>query len=189
VKFFGPPCEGYQSRARNYSANVQHFAEFQKGLARPYVVLMSIIQFDQHAERGQVDPRALGSRIPDAAPRRSPRASIVARAVALLREHVNEPVTMTELSRQTGVSERTLRAAFHDVLGRSPKQYAIALRLGAARQALREADPGTTTVTDVATAYGFFELGRFAGRYRDAFGEVPSQTLHQIVAPMPVEAA
>jgi AraC family ethanolamine operon transcriptional activator len=109
--------------------------------------------------------------------------------VGLLREHVSEPVTMTELSRQTGVSERTLRAAFHDVLGRSPKQYAIALRLWAARQALRDAEPGTTTVTDVATAYGFFELGRFAGRYREAFGEVPSETLNHVVASVPVEAA
>jgi AraC-like DNA-binding protein len=86
---------------------------------------------------------------------------------------------MVELSRQTGVSERTLRAAFHDVLGLSPKQYAIGQRLHAAHEALCAADPGTTTVTDIATEYGFFELGRFAGRYRHTFGEAPSQTLHQ----------
>jgi hypothetical protein len=43
--------------------------------------------------------------------------------------------------------------------------------------ALCAANPRTTTVTDIATAYGFFELGRFAGRYRNTFGEVPSRTL------------
>jgi transcriptional regulator GlxA family with amidase domain len=119
---------------------------------------------------------------------RESRNDLVARAVSLLREHVTEPVTMAELSQQTGVSERTLRAAFHDVLGLSPKQYAIAERLQAARQALRAAAPGTT-VTDIATAHGFYELGRFAGRYRRTFGEVPSQTLHQVMARLPEEAA
>jgi transcriptional regulator GlxA family with amidase domain len=117
------------------------------------------------------------------------RSELVARAIKLLRDHVNEPVTMLELSRQTGVSERTLRAAFHDVLGLSPKQYAIGERLRAAREALCAADPTTTTVTDIATAYGFFELGRFAGRYRHAFGEAPSHTLHQPAAPWSGEAA
>ena len=118
-----------------------------------------------------------------------PRGELVARAVTLLRDHISEPVTMAELSRLAGVSERTLRAAFHEVLGRSPKQYAIDQRLRAAREALRVADPETTTVTDIATAYGFFELGRFAGRYRDTFGEVPSRTLHHAAARWPGEAA
>ena len=79
--------------------------------------------------------------------------------------------------RVAGVSDRTLRAAFHDVVGLSPKQYAIAQRLRAAHEALLAADPKVTTVTVIATAHGFFELGQFAVRYREAFGEVPSQTL------------
>jgi transcriptional regulator GlxA family with amidase domain len=86
-------------------------------------------------------------------------------------------VTVAELSRVAGVSERTLRAAFHHILGIGPKQHLIRQRLQAVRLALRAAQPGTTTVTDIAMAYGFFELGRFAGRYRHAFGEAPSWTL------------
>jgi transcriptional regulator GlxA family with amidase domain len=104
----------------------------------------------------------------------------VTRVRAFLRENLSEPITVGELSRMVGVSERTLRAAFHDVLGLSPKRYAIRQRLQAAREALSAADPQTTTVTDVAMAYGFFELGRFAGRYRHAFGEAPSRTLRQV---------
>jgi AraC family ethanolamine operon transcriptional activator len=125
----------------------------------------------------------------DVARRANPRRELVARAIRLLNDRVNEPVSMAELSRLTGVSERTLRAAFHDIVGMSPKQFALAQRLRAAREALRAADPETTTVTDVATAYGFFELGRFAERYRHAFGEVPSQTLHQVAARWPGQAA
>ena len=108
------------------------------------------------------------------------RYEIVARVNAFLRDNLAEPVTVAELSRIAGVSERTLRAAFHDVMGVSPKQHVISQRLQAAHDALCTADPDTTTVTDIATSYGFFELGRFAGRYRHAFGEVPSRTLRHI---------
>ena len=115
--------------------------------------------------------------------RRIPRPEIVERVDAFLRENLGETVTIAELSRIAGVSERTLRAAFHDVVGVSPKQHVIRQRLQAARAALSAAEPGTTTVTDVAMSYGFLELGRFAGRYRDTFGEAPSWTLrHQAEA-------
>lgn len=106
-----------------------------------------------------------------------------------LRENLGEPVTVGELSRMAGVSERTLRAAFHDVIGTSPKQYAIRGRLRAAHAALSAADPETTTVTDVAMTYGFFELGRFAERYRHVFGEVPSRTLRHAAVSQPERAA
>jgi transcriptional regulator GlxA family with amidase domain len=111
---------------------------------------------------------------------RLPRRELVGRVTSFVRDNLEEPVTIAELSRMAGVSERTLRAAFREALGLSPKQYTIAQRLHAVRQALQAADPKTTTVTDVAMAYGFFELGRFAGRYRSAFGEPPSATLRQV---------
>jgi AraC family transcriptional regulator, ethanolamine operon transcriptional activator len=116
------------------------------------------------------------------APQRIPRRELVARVTTFLRDNLGEPVTVADLSRMAGVSERTLRAAFHDVIGVSPKRYAITERLQAAHQALQRADPQSTTVTDVAMTFGFFELGRFAGRYRHTFGEVPSRTLRQAVA-------
>ena len=109
--------------------------------------------------------------------------------MSFVRNNLAEPVTVTDLSAMVGVSERTLRAAFHDVVGVSPKRYAIAQRLQAAHDALSNAGPGKTTVTDVAMAFGFFELGRFAGRYRHTFGEVPSQTLRQTFAAAPEQAA
>jgi transcriptional regulator GlxA family with amidase domain len=121
--------------------------------------------------------------------RRIPRQQLVARVLAFLRDNLGEPVTVASLSRMAGVSERTLRAAFHDVLGLSPKQYVITGRLRAVHAALSAADPETTTVTDIAMEYGFFELGRFAGRYRHAFGEVPSRTLRQAGASCPGQAA
>jgi transcriptional regulator GlxA family with amidase domain len=132
---------------------------------------------------------ASGGIAPSRASQRIPRRELVTRALAMLRDHLSDPIKIGDLSRMAGVSERSLRAAFHDVIGLSPKQYAIAQRLRAAREALSTADPDTTTVTDVAMAYGFFELGRFAGRYRHAFGEVPSRTLREAAGSRPEEAA
>lgn len=117
------------------------------------------------------------------------RADLVARVNEFLQENLSEPLTISALSRVAGVSERTLRSAFHDVLGVSPKQYAIRERLRAAREALCNADPDSTTVTDVAMTYGFFELGRFAGRYRDVFGERPSETLRHVSEIWPEQVA
>jgi AraC-like DNA-binding protein len=56
-------------------------------------------------------------------------------------------------------------------------KYVMLRRMRAVRRALQEADPELTQVTDIATEYGFWELGRFAVKYRLVFGETPSPTL------------
>ena len=49
-------------------------------------------------------------------------------------------------------------------------------RLDQVHEALKRRDK-QATVTAIATKYGFYELGRFAGRYKVCFGEYPSDTL------------
>jgi AraC-like DNA-binding protein len=61
----------------------------------------------------------------------------------------------------------------------SPKRYLLLRRMNLAWRALRAARPDTVTVTDVATHYGFWQLGRFAVEYRSLFGESPSVTLQR----------
>ena len=58
-----------------------------------------------------------------------------------------------------------------------PIRYLWLRRMQLAHRALVRADRSTATVTDVATAHGFWELGRFAVAYRSLYGESPSVTL------------
>jgi transcriptional regulator GlxA family with amidase domain len=105
------------------------------------------------------------------------RQDVVERAEAYVRTHVDAPVPLSTLCRIVGLSERGLRNAFYSVRGMSPKRCMLAERLQDVRQVLSEAGTRSTTVTDVATHHGFYELGRFAAAYRKAFGETPSVTL------------
>ena len=104
------------------------------------------------------------------------RKAIVARAEQLLRDR-SEPLPIAHLSALVGVSERGLRNAFNAVRGMSPKRFAIHDRLNEVRRALSDPRATNATVTNIATEHGFFELGRFAGRYKAVFGETPSETL------------
>ena len=99
------------------------------------------------------------------------------RAEAYARAHASTPVSIARLCRVVGLSERGLRNAFYGVRGMSPKRCMLAERLEGVRRALADAPARPGTVTGVAMRYGFYELGRFAGTYKDAFGESPSETL------------
>jgi len=86
---------------------------------------------------------------------------------------------LSELCAAANVSERTLQYAFHDIMGMSPLTYLHRLRLHRARDELRNAKSGATTVTDVAMNWGFWHFGEFSRAYKNCFGEVPSKTLRQ----------
>lgn len=86
---------------------------------------------------------------------------------------------MTELCAAVGATYWTLRDCCVEYLGMSPKRYLWMRRMNLARRALQGADAENTTVTEVATNYGFWELGRFSVAYRSQFGESPSAALHR----------
>ncbi len=106
---------------------------------------------------------------------------IVAEFEQVARANLGGPVRLADLCRRLGVSPRSLTRAFHAVGAGTPYRYVQELRLHAARCALLSDSEGAT-VTDVATRFGFRELGRFAARYKATFGESPSQTKRRVRA-------
>jgi AraC-like DNA-binding protein len=104
-------------------------------------------------------------------------AMIMRRFRRVVEENPDQAVFIPELCRVIAVSERTLRTCCQEHLGVSPKQYLLLRRMHLMRRDLRESSPTATTVTEIATRYGFWQFGRLAGEYRSLFGELPSATL------------
>lgn len=102
----------------------------------------------------------------------------VRRVERFIADHIDRPIALDELIAVSGVSARALFDGFRRFRGISPMAYARSLRLARVRQDLLNAREGEgETVTTIACRWGFFQFGRFAGQYREAFGELPSATL------------
>jgi transcriptional regulator GlxA family with amidase domain len=106
-------------------------------------------------------------------------AKIIQKFQQLIERHAGEPLYIPQICKRIGVTERTLRACFLEQVGVNPKRFLFLRRMSLTRQALRRAEAGTSTVTDIATTYGFWELGRFSVQYKEIFGESPSTTLRR----------
>jgi AraC-like DNA-binding protein len=104
---------------------------------------------------------------------------IMQRFYELLRANPTKALYMLEIATAVGASLRSLTVCCHEHLGIAPKQYLLLRRLHLSRKALLKADASTVTVTDIATQYGFWQFGRFAGQYKATFGEAPSATLRR----------
>jgi AraC-like DNA-binding protein len=102
---------------------------------------------------------------------------IMRRFGRVLEENPEQPLYIPEICNAIRVPDRTLRQCCQEYLGMGPKRYLLLRRLHLARRALRQAQPNTTTVTETATRFGFWQLGRFAVEYQSLFGEPPSATL------------
>jgi AraC family ethanolamine operon transcriptional activator len=104
------------------------------------------------------------------------RARVARELLAILRENVEHPLTITELCERTGAKERTLYLCCIEAFGRPPQRLLTELRLNGVRRALTSPKEGTN-VTQAAASFGFVHFGRFAQAYAQMFSELPSVTL------------
>lgn len=102
----------------------------------------------------------------------------VARAYDFMVARAEEPITLQDITKVSGVSQRALYDGFKRFKGASPMACLRAIRMQHARQALLEAEEGAD-VTQIAHRCGFLHMGRFAKSYHDIFKERPSQTLRK----------
>lgn len=124
---------------------------------------------------------ALGKTPPLAGrPMAKERSRVFKAALTLIEDCPSDSLQVSEICHLVGASSRTLRYAFEEKLGVSPKLYLKARRLKEVRRKLRQDDD--TSVKEVAIDHGFFHAGQFAADYRRMFGELPSETLRHELA-------
>jgi AraC-like DNA-binding protein len=107
-----------------------------------------------------------------------PGPAHVHRACELIRARVAEPIRISEIARELGISPRHLQSGFRRHLGMTPHRFLRDCRLDEAHRLLSAAGPGHTT-TSIAYDCGFGHLSDFAHDYRSRFGESPSETLRR----------
>lgn len=110
------------------------------------------------------------------------RVQGVRRAIDYIQAHAASLPTMAELCKISYLSERSLEYGFREYVGVTPIRYLRLVRLNGARQELLAASSKVDKVIDIALNWGFLELGRFAGEYRQLFHELPSETLYQSIS-------
>ncbi|WP_140918479.1 AraC family transcriptional regulator [Limnobaculum xujianqingii] len=86
--------------------------------------------------------------------------------------------SLINIAQRTGYSLRALELIFRNSVGMSPGKWFLNLRLNGALRDLLMATP-MSTVSGIATRWGFQHLSRFSEQYRKTFGEYPSHTLNR----------
>ena len=134
----------------------RHGAELAGMIADQMVY--STLRGDKDAQRLSV-PARIGVRHPK-----------LSRVIALMHEHIEEPISAAQLATEVGMSTRQLERLFRRYLDRSPKRYYLELRLEKARRLLLQTD---MSVINVALACGFTSPSHFSKCYRAHYRRTP----------------
>lgn len=95
---------------------------------------------------------------------------------ALMEANIDEPLTLDDLARLAGLSQRHLQRMFRHTLNMTPMHYYLNLRLRRARALLLQTEMSIMSVT---VACGFQSSCHFSKSYRTLFGYSPSMERNQ----------
>jgi transcriptional regulator GlxA family with amidase domain len=96
--------------------------------------------------------------------------------VELMEANIAEPISLAEMSRETGLSRRHVERLFRQHMGRSPARYYLDVRLERARRLLKHS---TMPIVEVAVASGFVSASHFSKRYRERYRVSPQSDRKQ----------
>jgi len=97
-------------------------------------------------------------------------------AVDFMRANMHQALTLGDIAEAVGISERSLQHGFRRLLDTTPVAYLRDVRLEAVHAELSSVE-NRLPVNEVAVKWGFTHMGRFAARYHQAYGELPSGTM------------
>ena len=90
-----------------------------------------------------------------------------------------EELDLRSLARERGITRQHLNRCFRQTYAVAVNEFVHLWRLNQVRKVLLTNGRPVMTVTEAAYSCGFQHLGRFAGEYRELFGETPSETLRR----------
>ena len=99
-------------------------------------------------------------------------AARIDRANALIKAHYDEPLSLSRIARDAGMSVYHFARVFNELEGQPPHRRLLEVRLTEARNRLRQG----ASVTNTCFGVGFGSLSHFVSTYRRHFGVRPSDT-------------
>lgn len=108
--------------------------------------------------------------------RRDDPSNHLARAIASIRSSINEPLSVSDLAAQAGMSKSSFHAHFKAVTGQTPGQYQKDVRLLEARRLVMES---SDAISSVAFDVGYESPAQFSRDYARKFGHSPREDRHQ----------
>lgn len=111
---------------------------------------------------------------------------VVRRAAQLMHDNLENPLSISEIARQSHISQKQLERLFRDIFDTTPQLYYRAVRLDHARALVRLTK---LEMWEIAVIVGFSTPQYLARCYRDRFGMSPSEErkspLHYSIPPIP----
>ncbi len=92
--------------------------------------------------------------------------------IAYINQHYTERITLAEIAKTAGVSEREASRCFKKNIGQSPMGYLIKYRLNQSKKLLLETG---MAITDICQQCGFSDSAYFGKVFRRAYGMTPSE--------------
>lgn len=106
------------------------------------------------------------------APQRDSAPVAVQDAVAVMEDHLSDPLSLAQLSLISGTSARHLNRLFRTAFGTSTMAFYRQMRLEKGRALVEGSRLG---LSEIAEATGFHAAGHFSDQYLRAFGHRPSR--------------
>lgn len=118
-------------------------------------------------------------RVPTQTANHSGLPDLVARAVDLFAQRLENPISVAEVAQVLGVTPRQVERAFKKATGQNPTQYYRSLRMKAARQLVLYSKD---SMARIAQAVGYASPTPLLTHYRAAFGVSPQEDRQNINA-------
>ncbi|MEM1129308.1 MAG: AraC family transcriptional regulator [Pseudomonadota bacterium] len=92
------------------------------------------------------------------------------RVLAVIRQRLDQTITVDELAREAGMSSSHFSRVFKETMGATPMQYVMAYRI---EQAIKMMGDPTRPLGEIAVACGFSDQAHFNRSFKQVTGQTP----------------